>query len=150
MIAIRGPDRHHEFMGQQTPTVDFASRTPEAHEMDASWIHGSESAKHNTDPDVQVYAYDEHTFILRQNMAINYEAPFMFLMFGNDQAVLIDTGATASADFFPLRRFVDEAVENWLRHNPRDDYGLLVLHTHPHGDHVAVTLSSPTVPTRWS
>ena len=38
------------------------------------WIHGSESAKHNTDPDIQVHWYDEHTVILRQNMAINYEA----------------------------------------------------------------------------
>jgi len=34
------------------------------------WIHGSESAKHNTDPDIQIHSYDEHTVILRQNMAI--------------------------------------------------------------------------------
>jgi hypothetical protein len=27
-------------------------------------------------------------------MAINYEAPFMFLLFGDARAVLIDTGAT--------------------------------------------------------
>jgi hydroxyacylglutathione hydrolase len=29
-------------------------------------------------------------------MAINYEAPFMFLLFGGACAVLIDTGATGS------------------------------------------------------
>lgn len=105
--------------------------------LDVRWIHGSPSAKHNTDPDIQVYAFDEHTVILRQNMAIDYEAPFLFLLFGAERAVLIDTGATASAEFFPLRRVVDDAIGEWLARNPRPGYELLVLHTHPHGDHVA-------------
>ena len=117
--------------------VDFTAGGPRSTDLDVAWIHGSESAKHNTDPDIQVHACDEHTFILRQNMAVNYEAPFMFLLFGNDRAVLIDTGATASADYFPLRRVVDGLVDAWLAAHPRDGYRLLVLHTHPHGDHVA-------------
>jgi glyoxylase-like metal-dependent hydrolase (beta-lactamase superfamily II) len=117
--------------------IDFAADVPRPGDLDVTWIHGSESAKHNTDPDIQVHAYDEHTFILRQNMAVNYEAPFMFLLFGNDRAVLIDTGATVSADSFPLRRVVDGLVDGWLAAHPRVGYRLLVLHTHPHGDHVA-------------
>lgn len=117
--------------------IDFTAGRARSGDLEVAWIHGSESAKHNTDPDIQVHAYDRHTFILRQNMAVNYEAPFMFLLFGNARAVLIDTGATASADFFPLRRVVDGLVAAWLAAHPRDGYGLLVLHTHPHGDHVA-------------
>jgi len=109
----------------------------EVRALDVRWIHGSPSAKHNTDPDIQVHAHDEHTVILRQNMAIDYEAPFMFLLFGEARAVLIDTGATASADFFPLRRVVDDLMDGWLAAHPQDAYELLVLHTHPHGDHVA-------------
>ncbi|WP_214317755.1 MBL fold metallo-hydrolase [Nonomuraea sediminis] len=117
--------------------IDFVGQVASPQGLDVRWIHGSPSAKHNTDPDIQVHAYDEHTFILRQNKAINYEAPFLFLLFGNAQAMLIDTGATASAEFFPLRRVVDELVGGWLARNPRGTYHLLVLHTHPHGDHVA-------------
>ncbi|MGW1001915.1 MBL fold metallo-hydrolase [Streptomyces sp. NPDC002520] len=105
--------------------------------MDVAWIHGSPSAKHNTDPDIQVHAYDEDTFVLRQNMAVHYEAPFLFLLFGRDRAVLIDTGATESPEYFPLRRVVDQLVTDWLARHPRDGYHLLVLHTHAHGDHVA-------------
>jgi hypothetical protein len=60
-----------------------------ARPLGVDWIHGSVSAKHNVDPDIQVHWYDEHTVILRQNMAINYEAPFMFLLFGEARAVLI-------------------------------------------------------------
>ncbi|WP_157254588.1 MBL fold metallo-hydrolase [Nonomuraea typhae] len=124
-------------MDAGTAPVDFTGATPQPGALDIRWIHGSPSAKHNTDPDIQLHAYDEHTFILRQNMAINYEAPFLFLLMGNARAVLIDTGATASAEFFPLRRVVDELVAGWLARHPREDYHLLVLHTHPHGDHIA-------------
>jgi glyoxylase-like metal-dependent hydrolase (beta-lactamase superfamily II) len=124
-------------MGESTQPVDFGSAMPRPHALDVRWIHGSPSAKHNTDPDIQTYAYDEHTFVLRQNMAIDYEAPFLFLLFGDARAVLIDTGATASAEFFPLRRVVDELTGRWLAGRPRDGYELLVLHTHAHGDHIA-------------
>ena len=117
--------------------IDFDSPVRGARELDVRWIHGSASSKHNTDPDIQVYAYDEHTVIMRQNMAIDYEAPFLFLLFGNTRAVLIDTGATASSEFFPLRRVVDELVDGWLACHPRQDYHLLVLHTHAHDDHIA-------------
>jgi glyoxylase-like metal-dependent hydrolase (beta-lactamase superfamily II) len=109
------------------------SGSPIRRPLDVRWIHGSESAKHNTDPDIQVYSYDADTYILRQNKAINYEAPFMYLLCGRRRAVLIDTGATESAQFFPLRRTVDEVLA--ARAQPPAE--LLVLHTHPHGDHIA-------------
>ena len=103
------------------------------------WIHGSKSSKHNTDPDLQTYWYDDDTVILRQNKAVDYEAPFMFLLFGRERATLLDTGATAAEQHFPIRAVVDELVESWLhRHGQATDgYELLVLHTHSHADHVA-------------
>ncbi|MEU4564804.1 MBL fold metallo-hydrolase [Actinoplanes sp. NPDC023936] len=117
--------------------IDFSSATPAPGTLDVRWIHGSRSAKHNTDPDIQVHAYNEHTVVLRQNKAVDYEAPFLFLLFGNERAVLLDTGATASAEHFPLRRTVDDLIGRWLDAHPRQGYELLVLHTHAHRDHVA-------------
>lgn len=108
-----------------------------ANPLDVQWIHGSPSSKHNTDPELQTYWYDENTVILRQNKAIDYEAPFLFLLFGRQRAVLLDTGATASPEFFPIRRVIDDLIESWLGRNPHDNYELVVLHTHAHGDHVA-------------
>ena len=58
-------------------------------DLDVRWIHGSAAAKYNTDPDIQVHACDEHTYILRQNKAVHYEAPFMFLLFGSSRALLL-------------------------------------------------------------
>jgi hydroxyacylglutathione hydrolase len=48
--------------------------------LDVRWIHGSPSAKHDRDPEIQVHHYDEHTVILRQNMSVHYEAPFLYLL----------------------------------------------------------------------
>jgi hydroxyacylglutathione hydrolase len=71
-------------------------------------------------------------------MAVNFEAPFMFLLFGRSRAILIDTGATADPRFFPLRATVDAVIDGWLARHPHPaDYELVVLHTHSHDDHNA-------------
>lgn len=106
--------------------------------LNVTWIHGSAEPKYNSDPDIQVYAFDEDTIILRQNVAVSFEAPFMFLLFGHSRVVLLDTGATESEQYFPLRRTVDQLIEEWLTKHPSiEHYPLLVLHTHSHGDHTA-------------
>jgi hydroxyacylglutathione hydrolase len=105
--------------------------------LDVRWHAGWPSAKHDPAPEIQVHAYDESTLILRQNMSVHFEAPFLFLLFGAERALLLDTGATADARYFPLRRTVDEAVAAWLARHPHEGYGLVVAHTHGHGDHIA-------------
>lgn len=111
--------------------IDFATG-PAAGSLDVRWIHGAAG-----EPPIQVHAYDAHTYVLRQGKAVHYEAPFLFLLFGNDRAVLFDTGATADAEAFPLRRTVDRLLAGWLADHPRDGYQLIVAHTHAHRDHVA-------------
>jgi glyoxylase-like metal-dependent hydrolase (beta-lactamase superfamily II) len=124
-----------------TPAIDFSAGT--AVDLNVRWNHGSRSRSRNTDPQIQVHACDEHTFILRQSKAVNYEAPFIYLLCGNDRALLLDTGATPGPDTFPLRATVDQILDDWLAAHPadparpRDGYELIVAHTHGHHDHVA-------------
>jgi hydroxyacylglutathione hydrolase len=115
--------------------INFQLEQAASIDLNVRWIHGSISPKHNTDPEIQVHACNEHTYILRQNMAVHYEAPFMFLLFGNDRVILLDTGATRSAEFFPLRQTVDALIAQWLVRHPRSSYPLIVAHTHLHRDH---------------
>lgn len=117
--------------------IDFAAGAPTAGHLDVRWNHGSPSKRRGTEPLIQVHAYDEHTVILRQSKAVSYEAPFVYLLFGNERAILFDTGATADPKLFPLRETVDGLVTEWLGRHPRPDYELVVAHTHGHGDHVA-------------
>jgi hydroxyacylglutathione hydrolase len=112
--------------------IDFAAGPPAAGDLDVRWNHGAPGEQ-----PIQVHAYDPHTYLLRQSKATSYEAPFLYLLFGNERAVLLDTGATADPALFPLRAMIDTLVAGWLAANPRDEYGLVVAHTHGHGDHVA-------------
>ncbi|MEU9026597.1 MBL fold metallo-hydrolase [Streptomyces sp. NPDC048383] len=117
--------------------IDFLRDTPVEGRLDVVWHAGWPSPRHDPAPEIQVHAYTEHTVILRQNKSVHYEAPFLFLLFGNDRALLLDTGASAEAAHFPLRATVDTLVADWLARHPRPGYGLLVAHTHGHGDHTA-------------
>ena len=113
-------------------TVDFGVGSPVAGDLDVRWNYGAAG-----EPPIQVHAYDPHTYVLRQSKATNYEAPFLYLLFGNERAILLDTGATKDASVFPLRATVDGVVDAWLASNPREDYHLVVAHPPAHGDHVA-------------
>lgn len=104
-------------------------------DWNVKWVHGK-SASHSSDPPLQVHWYDPHTVILRESKDVSFEAPFLYLLFGNERALLLDTGATADPGRFPLRRTIDEIVAEWLARNSRESYALLVAHTHGHGDHV--------------
>jgi glyoxylase-like metal-dependent hydrolase (beta-lactamase superfamily II) len=117
--------------------ADLVGGTPVAHPLNVRWIHGSPANRPANDPKIQVHAYDPDTYILRQSKSVSFEAPFMFLLFGDERALLLDTGATADPERFPLRETVDGLMADWLARNPRADYELVVAHTHGHGDHVA-------------
>lgn len=117
--------------------VDFLTGAPVPGSLDVSWIHGRPRGRGDQDPPIQVHRYDEHTVILRQSKSVHCEAPFMYLLFGNERALLLDTGATADAERFPLRATVDGLIADWLGRHPRSRYELVVAHTHGHGDHVA-------------
>ena len=119
-------------------SVDFGRPSPVPGDLDVRWIHGSADPRHRPDPAVQVHRYDEHTVLLRQSKDVTYEAPFVFLLFGNDRALLLDSGATRDGT---LRTVVDSLLDAWqARHRQGADvapYELVVAHTHGHGDHVA-------------
>lgn len=117
--------------------IDFVTGTPTPGSLDVRWIHGAPGRRRPGDPPIQVHHYDEHTVILRESKSVNYEAPFLYLLFGNERALLLDTGATAAPEKFPLRATVDQLIAGWLAQHPRATYQLVVVHTHGHNDHVA-------------
>ena len=124
-----------EEAGRATTNVDFGGG-PVRGVWPARWIHGAPPGVRCQDPPLQVHRFDEHTFVLRQSKAVTYEAPFLFLLFGNDRALLLDTGAVADPRRMPLRATVDRLVAQWPACHPRPAYSLVVAHTHGHGDHV--------------
>jgi hydroxyacylglutathione hydrolase len=105
--------------------------------LDVTWLHGAQDCQTNTDPPIQIHRYNEHTYILRQNKCINYEAPFLYLLFGGEKVFLQDTGATDAATRFPIRDTVQSIITQWLEAHNKRSIQLIVTHSHSHGDHIA-------------
>jgi len=97
----------------------------------ANWYAGGKDCA-NT-PQFRVQPYNDDFVILRQAACTNYEKPFLYLIFGHDRALLLDTGA----GHVDVAARVDSLIGDWLRRNRRASISLIVAHSHAHGDHVA-------------
>ena len=84
-------------------------------------------------PNWWVHEYNSNTYIVRQSGCSDYEKPFLYLLFGKDRALLIDSGSRN----FPAAAMVQDVVGKWLERNGRKEINLFVVHSHPHSDHVA-------------
>jgi hydroxyacylglutathione hydrolase len=105
----------------------WADLTPGS--MDMQWDAGAEDCTAPTRSPIQVQRYNSTTFILRENLCVTWEAPFMYLLVGSKQALLIDTGDVANATSMPLAT----TVMGLLPHDPQ--LPLIVVHSHGHLDH---------------
>lgn len=94
---------------------NYACDGPAPGDIVFRWICGSICPATNTDPRIQIVSYNEDTYILRQNVCVHWEAPFTYLLFGNKGALLIDTGATQQAAYYPLRATVDAIIARWCK-----------------------------------
>jgi glyoxylase-like metal-dependent hydrolase (beta-lactamase superfamily II) len=108
---------------------DYATQGPAPGNLAFRWLYGSNVAAMNRDPRIQTIQYNEDTFILRQNVCVHWEAPFTYLLFGNRGALLIDTGATPEAAYYPLRETVDKIVTRWSQIRRKTRVPLTVVMT---------------------
>jgi len=86
------------------------------------WIDGTQS----DEPLYQIHEHAPGTWIIRQSLTVDFEAPFLYLLKGEKKALLLDTGAT---DEPWIRAVVDGLIG--------EDHPLIVAHSHAHRDHVA-------------
>lgn len=93
----------------------------------APWINGNAASE----PETQVQAIDGDTFVIRQSAKTNFEAPFLYLLFGRDRALLLDTGAGG----LKIRPTVDRLIADWQARRGGRAIRLVVAHSHGHGDH---------------
>lgn len=86
-----------------------------------------------SNPQFQVHEYNQDLYILRESGCSNYEKPFLYLLFGKERALLLDTGAGKT----DVARVVKSQIDHWLSQNSRESIPLIVAHTHSHRDHIS-------------
>jgi hydroxyacylglutathione hydrolase len=101
--------------------------------MDAHWDSGAETCPAGRTDPIQVHHYNAQTIILREKLCSTWEAPFMYLLIGDKQALLIDTGDIADPNLMPL----ETLVMRLLPGESAAKLPLLVVHSHGHLDHRA-------------
>ena len=97
------------------------------------WDAGADDCSTYIHAPLQVQQYDVNTYILRENLCDTWEAPFMYLLLGSKQALLIDTGDVADYKQMPL----SQKVMSLLPGGESTQFPLLVVHSHGHLDHRA-------------
>ena len=110
--------------------------------VDVQWSEGAEDCENAKIAPLQVHQYEPQTFILRQSFCADFEAPLLYLLIGDDEALLVDTGTTADSAQMPLVKTVMDLVPS----KGEVKMPLLVLHTHGHGDHRAADEQFKAVP----
>jgi hydroxyacylglutathione hydrolase len=101
--------------------------------LDAHWDPGAEDCSKQAHPPLEVYRYDARTYVIREDLCSTWEAPFIYLLIGDERALLIDTGDVADPKLMPLA----ETVLALLPQTGGKHLPLVVVHSHTHLDHRA-------------
>jgi len=107
-------------------SLAFAAPVRAAKPPFATWNAGV-----TAEAEFQVQRIDSDSFVIRQSIATNFEAPFIYLLFGRTGALLLDSGAGGVA----VRPTIDAIIADWCAKHNRTAISLVVAHSHSHGDH---------------
>jgi hydroxyacylglutathione hydrolase len=115
--------------GAQAPEPDGAGVRPGT--LPKSWRTGGPAC--GDMPEWEIHPYNPDLYIIRENGCVNFEKPFLYLFFGKEKALLIDTGAGQTH----VGETVSSVIRSWAERNHREQPQLIVGHSHSHDDHVA-------------
>ncbi|MCJ8294450.1 MAG: MBL fold metallo-hydrolase [Colwellia sp.] len=121
--------------GEQKNTTNLASENLLSSLTQKQWIHGSPDCNTNKDPAIEVFQYSDSSYILRQSKCLTYEAPFIYVLVGDEKILVIDTGATDDVEALSVYKTV---LALQKKHNEKEqgaEREILVIHTHSHSDH---------------
>lgn len=107
-------------------SLAFAAPVRAAKPPFATWNAGV-----TAEAEFQVQRIDSDSFVIRQSITTNFEAPFFYLLFGRTRALLLDSGAGGVA----VRPTIYAIIADWCAKHNRTAIPLVVAHSHSHGDH---------------
>src|ERR1700735_5014551 len=102
----------------QSPDPDGAGMR--AGTLPRTWRTGGPTCQDGA-PEWEIHEYNPDLWIFRENGCVNYEKPFLYLFFGSDKALLIDTGAGETH----VAAAVSGAIKSWADRNHMPEPALI-------------------------
>src|SRR5260221_12541013 len=116
-----------QFAWPQLPQPDGGNIRPGV--LPRQWMTGGPKCMESQE--WQVHEYNRDLYILRQSGCTDFEKPFVYLLFGGERTLLLDTGSR-HGNIAPALQLT---VHRWLLRNHRGSIPLVAVHTHSHSDH---------------
>ena len=109
-------------------------------DLSQPWLTGGPNCV--TVPDWQVHEYNEDFYILRESGCVDAEKPFLYLIFGEKEALLEDTGVAhrppgGKPEAIPTAPVIQDIMARWAARKHHAPVSLVVIHSHSHSDHTA-------------
>lgn len=127
---------------------DQAGLTPG--DLSQPWLTGGPNCV--TVPDWQVHEYNEDFYILRESGCVDAEKPFLYLIFGDKEALLEDTGVGrrmpdgTRGEAIPTAPVIQDLMAKWAARKHHAPVSLVVIHSHGHSDHIAADAQFQAAP----
>jgi glyoxylase-like metal-dependent hydrolase (beta-lactamase superfamily II) len=105
-----------------------------------------------TVPDWQIKEYNEDFYILRESGCVDPEKPFLYLIFGDQKALLEDTGVAmrlpdnTRGAAIPTAPVIMDLMAKWAERKKHAPVSLVVIHSHSHVDHIAADAQFQALP----
>jgi len=97
------------------------------------WLHGEQNCKKQQENPLDILQVNKTTYILRQNKCLTFEAPFIYVLIGENKVLVLDSGAIDDKNEMPL---VD-TLKTIIGVNKNNEFNkpVVVAHSHKHSDH---------------
>lgn len=123
--------KHSQEIQSSPATSSFAAQTLKSIN-NKRWVHGAANCDKDSQDAIDIFEFNSNSYILRQNKCTHYEAPFIYVLFGQSKVLVLDTGAAEEGYELPIYDTVQK-----LMSQVGGKRELLVLHSHNHSDHRA-------------
>ncbi|WP_046357371.1 MBL fold metallo-hydrolase [Pseudoalteromonas luteoviolacea] len=95
------------------------------------WHHGAQNCEASQATAHDIYHHDASTYIIRQSKCLTYEAPFIYVLVGQQAILILDMGALGERTSYNLY----QTLEKLLGKKQLSKKELLIIHSHGHSDH---------------
>ena len=122
-----------DYRQQKVPTTNMSESFNQLKSF--HWQSGAADCEKADLTPLQIFQHDPQTFLIRQSKCSHFEAPFITLLVGEKQALLIDTGTSDDPNQVPVYATIKHLLQQIETKRSKKLEQVTIIHSHSHQDH---------------